>query len=72
MVEQQQVVVWDLYTLVDHARLAVLTDFLADPSRNSKYVEFDVVDKESFNILLTNGVWLRDQVSIMILFILLS
>ena len=64
--------VWDPYTPVDLARLAALTDFLADLSRNSKYVEFDVMDKESFNILLTAGAWLRDQVSIMILLILLS
>ncbi|KAF3441470.1 hypothetical protein FNV43_RR15384 [Rhamnella rubrinervis] len=40
---------------------AALTTFLDDQSTQFHVVEYDMMDKSSFNLILTSGGWLRDQ-----------
>ena len=54
--------VWDPFTLVNPAQRDALTNFLDDPTHNSHYVEFDLLEKELFKLYMTNGRWLQDQV----------
>ncbi|KAF3431827.1 hypothetical protein FNV43_RR26563 [Rhamnella rubrinervis] len=42
---------------------AALTAFLDDQSTQFYVVEYDMMDKGSFNLILTSGGWLRDQAS---------
>ncbi|KAF3432526.1 hypothetical protein FNV43_RR27266 [Rhamnella rubrinervis] len=55
------VAVWDPYTSVDDEQRAALTAFLDDQSTQFHVVEYDMMDKSSFNLILTSGGWLRDQ-----------
>ncbi|KAF3438943.1 hypothetical protein FNV43_RR17218 [Rhamnella rubrinervis] len=55
------VAVWDPYTSVDDEQRAALTAFLDDQSTQFHVVKYDMMDKSSFNLILTSGGWLRDQ-----------
>ncbi|KAF3455951.1 hypothetical protein FNV43_RR00594 [Rhamnella rubrinervis] len=57
------VAVWDPYTPVDDEQKAALTAFLDDQSTQFHVVEYDMMDKSSFNLIMTSGGWLRDQKS---------